>query len=39
MTRTELLAIASLSNKGELLPVIDERPLAIEAWNRRFDNV
>ena len=27
-----------LSDKGELLTIIDERALAIEKWNRRSDN-
>ena len=27
-----------LDTDGEVIPIIDERPLAIEAWNRRADN-
>lgn len=36
--RTDYKLAVELTGSGELLAVVDERPLAVEAWNRRAGN-
>lgn len=36
--RTDYKLAVEFTDSGELLAVVDERPLAVETWNRRFDN-
>lgn len=36
--RTDYKLEVKLTGSGELSAVVDERPLAVEVWNRRADN-